>query len=122
MPTAWIYAAYPGRVLTAVMVPNNPAKARGLWIDIRRRSFENALKSYLRSVEFFCHSNALRNYINKLQEYGLPVILRSLTISNENKGSSENAILSTEKVKISIVLEWLSIRDEKDVLKSEDKE
>jgi hypothetical protein len=75
---------------------------------------KNDLKSYLFSLEFSCHTNALRNYINRLQEYGLPVIVRALTIGDENKNSSANDILSTEKVKVSMVLEWLLIRDEKD--------
>ncbi|MDR0740617.1 MAG: Amuc_1100 family pilus-like protein [Puniceicoccales bacterium] len=86
---------------------------------------KNDLKSYLFSLEFSCHTNALRNYINRLQEYGLPVIVRALTIGDENKNSSGNTILSTEKVKVSMILEWLFIRDEKDDekndLKLEDK-
>jgi hypothetical protein len=83
---------------------------------------KNDLKSYLFSLEFSGHTSAFRNYINKLQEYGLPVIVRSLTISDENKNSSGNTILMTEKVKVSMVLEWLFIRDEENVLKSENKE
>jgi hypothetical protein len=82
---------------------------------------KNNLKSYLFSLEFSCHTNALRNYINKLQEYSLPVILRTLTIDGESKSSSGNTILSTKQVKVSMLLEWLFIQDEKDELKSTDK-
>jgi hypothetical protein len=80
---------------------------------------KNDLKSYLFSLEFSCHTNALRNYINKLQEYGLPVIIRALTVGDENKNSSGNDILSTEKVKVSMTLEWLLIQDGKDDLKND---
>jgi hypothetical protein len=83
---------------------------------------KDTVKSYFFSIEFSCHTNALRNYINKLQEYGLPVIVRSLAINSESKNSSGDVISLTEKVKVSMVLEWLFIRDEKNALKSEDKE
>ncbi|MDR0417897.1 MAG: Amuc_1100 family pilus-like protein [Puniceicoccales bacterium] len=82
---------------------------------------KDTMKSYLFSIEFLCHTDAFRNYINKLQEYSLPVIVRSLAINSENKSSSENVISLTEKVSVSMVLEWLFIRDAKNVLKSEDK-
>jgi hypothetical protein len=83
---------------------------------------KNDLKSYLFSLDFSCHTNALRNYINKLQAYGFPVIVRSLTISDEAKSSTGSAIVLTEKVKVSMVLEWLLVSNEKNVSKSEDKE
>jgi hypothetical protein len=79
---------------------------------------KNDLKSYFFNLEFSCHTNAIRNYINKLQEYGLPVVVRALAIDDANKDSSENAILSTKKVKISMTLEWLLIRDEEDRLEN----
>jgi hypothetical protein len=73
----------------------------------------NDLKSYLFSLDFSCHSNAIRNYINKLQKYGLPVIVRSLAISDGPKNSAGDTILLTEKVKVSLLLEWLFVLNKK---------
>jgi hypothetical protein len=55
-----------------------------------------------------------------LQEYDLSIIIRSLSVNSEQKsGSSGDSITATEKVKMALVLEWVVVEDDKNVLKSE---
>ncbi|MDR1303231.1 MAG: Amuc_1100 family pilus-like protein [Puniceicoccales bacterium] len=90
-------------------------------IDGSRSAFlrKNNLKSYIFSIDFTAHTDDFRRFINQLQEYNLPVIIRSLDINSAQKsGGGGDAIAATEKVKIALVLEWVFIEYDKNSLKS----
>jgi hypothetical protein len=78
---------------------------------------KNGLKSYLFSIEFSCYTGAFRKFFNKLQEYSLPIVVRSLDVHSSNP-SATSTITLTEKIKVSTTLEWLFIEDGKNILKS----
>ncbi|MDR1435195.1 MAG: Amuc_1100 family pilus-like protein [Puniceicoccales bacterium] len=82
---------------------------------LRRRG----LKSYLFTFDFTTYSSVLRRFINKLQEYNLPVLIRSLEIKTPGPVTEENTIMSAEKSKIVLGLEWLFIEGEKKSLEAE---
>ncbi|MDR0590349.1 MAG: Amuc_1100 family pilus-like protein [Puniceicoccales bacterium] len=92
-------------------------------IDGSRWTFlrKNNLKSYVFTLDFAAYTDDLRRFINKLQEYNLPVIIRSLSINSAQKsGSGGDSITVTEKVKIALALEWVFIEYDKNSLKSKD--
>jgi hypothetical protein len=90
-------------------------------ISVRKKN----LKSYTFIIDFSTYTSDLRNFINKLQAYNLPVIIRSLSIGNEIKGKSstikkgDTMIMSTGKMKVSLSLEWIFIENGKNLLQSE---
>jgi hypothetical protein len=81
---------------------------------------KNNLKSYVFTLDFAAYTDDLRRFINQLQEYNLPVIIRSLSISSTQKSGGGDAITATEKVKIALALEWVFIDHDKNLLKSEE--
>jgi hypothetical protein len=84
-------------------------------IFLRRKD----LRSYIFSLDFSTYTSVLRNFINKLQDYNLPVIIRSLEIRHSKSGSSGSGITVTEKMQIALVLEWIFVENGKNLLKSE---
>jgi hypothetical protein len=86
------------------------------WIFLRK----NTLKSYVYILGFAADTNDFHQFINKLQGYNLPVIIRSLSVNCEQKsGSNGDSITATEKVTIALALEWVVVEDDKTALKSE---
>lgn len=81
---------------------------------------KNNLKLYVFTLDFAAYTDDLRRFINQLQEYNLPVIIRSLSISSTQKSGGGDAITATEKVKIALALEWVFIDHDKNLLKSEE--
>jgi hypothetical protein len=90
-------------------------------LDSGRSTFlrKKSLRSYIFTLDFVAYTGDFRRFINKLQEYNLPVIIRSLEIRPSQQGSSGNMIMATEKVDIALALEWIFVENNKNPLKSE---
>jgi hypothetical protein len=80
---------------------------------------KRGLKSYLFGFDFTTYSSVFRRFINKLQEYNFPVLIRSLEIKTLGNGTSENTIMSAEKSRIVIELEWLFMENDRGPLEAE---
>ena len=61
-------------------------------------------KSYLISLEFECYTSALRRFLNLLQEYNLPVLIRDFDITSSSK---ETQKLTTSPIDVKLIFEWV---------------
>lgn len=73
--------------------------------------------SYLFSFQFECYTSTLRNFLNALQEYRFPVIIRQLEITN--KETKSGGTIKTEKSQVKVTLEWLLLNFGSNKLKAE---
>jgi hypothetical protein len=70
-------------------------------------------------LDFNAYTNTLRHFINKLQEYNLPVIIRFLNIKTLESNEDSDCVVPTKKVNVVLGLEWLIIENGKNRLHSE---
>jgi hypothetical protein len=90
-------------------------------LDGSRLAFlrKNNLKSYMFILDFAAYTDDFRRFINRLQEYNLPAIIRSLSVTSAQKGGGGEPVTVTEKMKIALALEWVFVGDDKNSLKVE---
>jgi hypothetical protein len=91
----------------------------GIGVNSSLFSRKRDLKSYLFTFDFTTYTGTLRCFINKLQEYNLPVIICFLEIKTPGSGTSGNTIMSAEKARIVLALEWLFLENDKNPLEGE---
>lgn len=67
--------------------------------------------SFLCLFEFSCYTQTLRHFLNQLQTYNLPVVIRDFEIQNEPR-EEKDALVTTERIAVKLVLEWVFIKNE----------
>lgn len=67
--------------------------------------------SFLCLFEFSCYTQTLRHFLNQLQTYNLPVVIRDFAIQNEPRGEKD-ALVATERIAVKLVLEWIFVKGE----------